>query len=164
MIECRKCDFSVQQSMRHALSKNCCPACGGALLGELHKRRLDLFKHKLSNQHFSKKLDSNDIFDIALFMLVQFFPPTKTLPQPEGQDSDDVSGEVNSELDEPADEQGVDESYEDIRDQIRSEALNFAADVAPEEIDEDLRVQRLKRIAKENRLNKSGAIVRRIEP
>lgn len=160
MIECRNCNFSVQQSMRHALSNNCCPACGGALLGELHKRRLDLFKHKLANQHFSKKLDLNDIFDIALFMLVEFFPPTKPDPQLE---SEDVSDEVSSELDEAADDQEADESYEDIREQIRAEALNSTADITPEEMDEDLRVQRLKRIAKENRINKSGAIVRRID-
>lgn len=163
MIECRNCDFSVQQGMRHALSNNCCPACGGALLGELHKRRLDLFKHKLANQHFSKKLDSNDIFDIALFMLVEFFPPTKPDPQLEVRESEDASNEVDPELDESADEQEADESYEDIREQIRAEVLNSTEDITPEEMDEDLRIQRLKRIAKENRINKSGAIVRRVD-
>lgn len=163
MIECRHCNFSVQQGMRHALSNNCCPACGGALLGEIHKRRLDLFKHKLANQHFSKKLDSNDIFDIALFMLIEFFPPTRPDSQLETEESGDASGEVGPELGNASDKEEADESYEDIRAQIRAEALNYTADITPEEMDEDLRVQRLKRIAKENRINKSGTIVRRVD-
>lgn len=164
MIECRGCNFSVQQSMRHALSNNCCPACGGALLGELHKRRLDIFKHKLTNQHFSKKLDSNDIFDIALFMLVEFFPPTKPEQQTEPDELGDAKDVENTELDSTNSGDEFEESYEDIRMQIREEVLKSTSDITEEQMDEELRVQRLKRIAKENRINKSGAIVRRIEP
>lgn len=159
MIECRNCGFTVKQNMRHALSNNCCPACGGALLGELHKRRLDLFKVKLANQHFSRNLDSNDIFDIALFMLVEFFPPTAPEQKEdisEEQTSDEAIEEVVVSQDSP------DESYEDIRDQVRKEMVESSEGVTTGDIDEDLRIQRLKRIAKENRL-KTGAVVRRVD-
>lgn len=166
MIDCRKCNFSVQQSMRHAIANNCCPACGSALLGEVHKRRLDIFKNKISNQAFSSKLDSDDIFDIALFMLVEFFPPTAEPKQPE---ESTVDGTVDLAPEEVAEEAAVqteeepEESYEDIRAQVRQEMISTSEDLTAEEIDEDLRIQRLKRIAKENRINKPGAMVRRVD-
>lgn len=159
MIECRKCSFTVKQNMRHALSNNCCPACGGALLGELHKRRLDLFKTKLANQHFARNLDSNDIFDIALFMLVEFFPPTVP-EQKEDTPEEQASEETAEETVTP--QNSSDESYEDIRNQVRKEIAESADTISADDIDEDLRIQRLKRIAKENRL-KTGAIVRRVD-
>ena len=167
MIDCRKCKFSVQQSMRHALSNNCCPACGSALLGEVHSRRLSLFKNKLSNQAFSSKLDSDDIFDIALFMLVEFFPPSLEVENKEASESKEESGEervarVSAEVAEHEKEEEYSESYEDIRDQVRMEMLNSSEEISAEEMDEDLRIQRLKRIAKENRINKSGTTVRRL--
>ena len=167
MIDCRKCKFSVQQSMRHALLNNCCPACGSALLGEVHSRRLSLFKNKLSNQAFSSKLDSNDIFDIALFMLVEFFPPSLEVENKEASESEEESGEervarVSAEVAEHEKEEEYSESYEDIRNQVRMEMINSSEEISAEEMDEDLRIQRLKRIAKENRINKSGTTVRRL--
>lgn len=167
MIDCRKCKFSVQQSMRHALSNNCCPACGSALLGEVHSRRLSLFKNKLSNQAFSSKLDSDDIFDIALFMLVEFFPPSLDVENKEASESEEESREekvarASAEVAEHEKEEEYSESYEDIRDQVRMEMLNSSEEISAEEMDEDLRIQRLKRIAKENRINKSGTTVRRL--
>jgi len=167
MIDCRKCKFSVQQSMRHALSNNCCPACGSALLGEVHSRRLSLFKNKLSNQAFSSKLDGDDIFDIALFMLVEFFPPSldvekKDVSEPEEESGEEKVARVSAEVAKREKEEEDSESYEDIRDQVRMEMVNSAEELSAEEMDEDLRIQRLKRIAKENQINKPGAVVRRV--
>lgn len=163
MIDCRKCNFSVQQSMRHAIANNCCPACGSALLGEVHKRRLDIFKNKISNQGFSSKLDSDDIFDIALFMLVEFFPPTSEPKQPEESAVDNSVDLALAEEEAVQTEEGPEESYEDIRAQVRQEMISTSEDLTAEEMDEDLRIQRLKRIAKENRINKPGAMVRRVD-
>lgn len=168
MIECRKCNFAVQQSMRHAITNNCCPACGSALLGEVHKRRLDIFKNKVTNQPFSSKLDSDDIFDIALFMLVEFFPPSLDDKKQEASEPDEESGEekvarVSAEVAEREKEEEGSESYEDIREQVRKEMVSSSADLTAEEMDEDLRIQRLKRMAKENRINKPGATVRRVD-
>jgi len=168
MIECRKCNFSVQQSMRHAITNNCCPACGSALLGEVHKRRLDIFKNKVTNQPFSSKLDSDDIFDIALFMLIEFFPPSLDVEKEEASEPEEESGEekvarVSAEVAKREKEEEDSESYEDIREQVRKEMISSSADLTAEEMDEDLRIQRLKRIAKENRINKPGAMVRRVD-
>ena len=165
MINCRNCKFEVKPSMRHSLIKNCCPACGGALLGELHSRRLALFRQKMSNQPFSERLESDDIFDIALFLLVEFFPPDINLASSE-EESDTGAAEAPTETPEDTTSSMLapepeEESYEAIRDQVRTEILASNADL-PKVLDEDLKVQRLKRIAKESKIRSPGAAVRRI--
>lgn len=154
--------------MRHAITNNCCPACGSALLGEVHKRRLDIFKSKVTNQPFSSKLDSDDIFDIALFMLIEFFPPSlddekEGASEPEEESGEEKVARVSAEVAEREKKEEDSESYEDIREQVRKEMISSSADLTAEEMDEDLRIQRLKRIAKENRINKPGALVRRVD-
>lgn len=154
MIDCRACGFSVNPAMRHSLVRNCCPSCGGALFGDSHKRRLDLFKQRLSGQEFAQSLNDDMIFDIALFMLVEFYPPEeKSEPSVDGEKTLSDSEEdlaLNEE-----------DSYEKIRDAVRSEVL---ADVDSEGIDSDLdmKVARLKRIAKEKPIRNTGPAVRRV--
>jgi len=169
MINCRNCNFEVGPTMRHSLIKNFCPACGGALLGELHSRRLALFKQKLSNQPFSEKLMGDDIFDIALFMLVEFFPPD-TGDKADGaaagtdsaaQEDEGEAAEAEATADPAASEESLEETYEAIRDQVRTEILTKNEDL-PEDLDADLKVQRLKRIAKESKVRSPGAFVRRV--
>ena len=156
MIECRSCDFVVAQKMRHALISNVCPSCGSALLGEVHRSRLNLFKQKLSNQSFSSKLSSDDIFDISLFMLVEFFPPIND----QANDDDDGSSEKNEA--EELGETGGEETYEDIREQVREQILKDVPDSNAEDLNEDLRIERLKRLAKESPLKQSKTVVRRV--
>ena len=154
MIDCKACGFSVNPAMRHSLVRNCCPSCGGALFGDSHKRRLDLFKQRLSGQEFAQSLSDSMIFDIALFMLVEFFPPEEK-PAPS---VDEESGLSDGEEEGSAAEE---DSYEKIRDAVRSEVM---ADVESENIDSDLdmKVARLKRIAKEKPVRNTGPSVRRI--
>lgn len=154
MIECRNCGFTVAQKMRHSLISNVCPSCGSSLLGEVHRSRLNIFKQKLSNQSFSSKLSSEDIFDIALFMLVEFFPPVSNEVDEESSGSDQEEAEA-SEIEES-------ETYESIREQVREQMLKEQPESSPESLDEDLRIERLKRLAKESPIKQSKTVVRRI--
>jgi hypothetical protein len=156
--------------MRHSLVKNFCPACGGALLGELHSRRLALFRQKLANQPFSEKLLGEDLFDIALFMLVEFFPPDAG-PKSDGQGEDadeaaqEASGGAPDEDEGPESavvEKAAEETYEEIRAQVRKEVLEKDEDLSPEDLDSSLKVSRLKRIAKESGVRNAGTVVRRL--
>jgi len=154
MIVCKKCEFEVSDSMRHALIKNCCPACGGALLGDLHVQRLELMKQRILQQEFSARIDSDLIFDLSMFLLMEFYPERleaskeDSTYEEEGSEPEEVSGEVVME-----------ETYESIRDQVRGEVLS---EEEFQENPDDLKVARLKRIAKEKRVNNPGAIVRRV--
>ena len=155
MIDCRKCGFSIEASMRHALVKNCCPACGSAILGEIQVQRLRLFKQRLLQQEFSQDISDDLIFDITLFMLLEFSPIAKS----EDEEPDAPSEpEVPLDLKEEETEEG---DYEKIRDQIREEVMANVPD-APEDADEDLKIARLKRIAKESKVRLSGTSVRRL--
>jgi hypothetical protein len=153
MINCRKCSFVVDAGMRHSLVKNCCPSCGSALLGDVYARRLDLFKQRVLEQEFSHGLDDDKIFDVALFMLTEFFPVSNDNEgeQEEGEPLDE--GEPSADLKEI--------SYEDIRSEVRTEVLSDL-DEDPESLDLDLKVARLKRLAKEKSVRNTGPAVRRL--
>ena len=151
MIVCKNCEFNVDNSMRHSLVKNCCPCCGSALLGDLHTRRLGLMKQRILEQEFSQQLNNDLIFDISLFMMSEFFPVNIDVVN---NDEEVVDEEV-------VDEEVVDEDYDSIREEIRSEALT-KIDGFPEDSDADLKVARLKRIAKESKPRAPGPLVRRV--
>ena len=152
MIFCKKCEFEVNNGIRHSLVKNCCPCCGSALLGDLHMRRLELMKRKILEQEFSHELSTELVFDISLFMLSEFFPSAS------GADEVDETADVE----EPVVMEYAEEDYDSIRDEIRNEILKDMDDNPLEDTDADLKVARLKRIAKESRPLNPGAIVRRV--
>lgn len=152
MINCRQCDFLIKNSMRHSLINNCCPACGAAVLGETHMQRMRMFKQRLLQQEFAQSLSDDLVFDITLFMLLEFSPI-----KPEKDDASEGTG-----ADDAADTgEAAELEYEKIRDEIREEVLS-----RPEEsegdLDEDLKIARLKRLAKEGTARRPGASVRRL--
>lgn len=160
MIICRKCTFEVSHSMRHSLVKNCCPSCGSALLGEVHTQRLRLLKERVLTQQFAQGLEADVIFDMTLFMLTEFFNTTpeqesKNVPDPE------FAGEPLPVLD--TGDEGLtvplEETYDDIREAVRAEALRVPSS---SDSDLDLKVARLKRVAKETGVTGTGPSVRRV--
>jgi hypothetical protein len=171
MITCKRCEFEVVETMRHSLIKNCCPSCGSALLGDLHMQRLRLLKSRILEQSFSQDLDEDLIFDITLFMLTEFFPSrteeassddVQALPEEDvsGPDEDSVSTEGLEEFTDAASRDGEGD-YDSIRDEVRSEILS-KMDEEVEDVDLDLKVARLKRIAKEKAVTGMGPTVRRV--
>ena len=156
MIACKNCEFEVKNSMRHSLVKNCCPCCGAALLGDVYMRRMEILKQKLLRQEFSHELNKDLVFDITLFMLTEFFPQKAGVVQ-----GDESSEEELDELGSILDEDVREEEYVAIRDEIRGEVLS-GFDEELEGSDTDLKVARLKRIAKEKPIRGTGPAVRRV--
>lgn len=167
--------------MRHAIRKNFCPACGYALFGDFQMGKISLIKEKILSQEFSKDLSSDLIFDISLFIVSEF--TSSPASQEQRADSSEVHEEevvTETEVDEESDHSELDEAppvagrslakskaqpasskvLEDIRRQVRSEIVPDDEDDLDDDM--DLKVARLKRIAKENNLNKTGAMVRRV--
>ena len=140
MINCRKCSFEVKPGMRHALTNNCCPACGGSLFSGVYLKRLELFKEKILQQKFSVGMSSDQVFDMSMFIMSEFFPEEK------GADAQAASSEAQE------------EDFEKIREEVRMEK---ASDLG-EDLDVDLKVARLKRIAKESPIKNRGPAVRRL--
>lgn len=177
MIACATCKFEVSNKMRHALTKNMCPACGSALLGDFHMQRLSSIREKLLAQEFCRQIDQSLIFDISMFIMSEFFPskPQRT-PISEVEDTqedEDISSireqvrreilskaSIDEELDDHSeveeDEPEEDEADDDIDMEIRSSGSKPVSD-------QDLKVAKLKRIYNESpTLRKTGVSVRRI--
>jgi hypothetical protein len=149
MINCRQCDFLIKNSMRHALINNCCPACGAAVLGETHTQRMRMFKKRLLQQEFAQSLSDDLVFDVTLFMLLEFSPI-----KPEKDDDSECTNTGDT-------AEFVEDDYEKIRDEIREEVLSIPEELE-EDLDEDLKIARLKRLAKESGVTRPGASVRRL--
>ena len=160
MINCKKCDFLIKGSMRHSLVKNCCPACGSAILGETQTQRMRLFKQRLLTQEFAQSLSDDTIFDITLFMLLEFSPINNTQEAATEEGQEELPQEADG-SEASADSLSNEDEYEKIRDEIREQVLSTAVD-APQEVDEDYKIARLKRLAKESRVKMSGTVVRRL--
>lgn len=117
MINCAVCKFEVSNKMRHALTKNMCPACGSALLGDFHMQRLNMIKEKISLQDFSRGLELSVIFDMSLFIMSEFFPSS-----PNRAATGVMQATVHSLTNESEDSDGAKE-LERIREQVRRDAL-----------------------------------------
>lgn len=174
MINCSICAFEVSNKMRHALTKNMCPACGSALFGDFHMQRLNMIRDKVSAQDFSLKMDKSLIFDISLFIMSEFFnsSPNRSAS----------AGSIKELEEEIAEEDKIKNLNKDdlsfIRDQVRREVSDMSEvlDDLPSEdetynedmllapkSEQDLKVAKLKRIYNESPIaKKSGTSVRRI--
>jgi hypothetical protein len=142
--------------MRHALINNCCPACGAAVLGETHTQRMRMFKQRLLQQEFAQSLSDDLVFDMTLFMLLEFSPIDLDKDNTSDGDSEDTEEGSQGDTSEFRED-----DYEKIRDEIREEVLTGAEDL-DEDLDEDLKIARLKRLAKEGNVRRPGASVRRL--
>jgi len=154
MINCRQCDFLIKNSMRHALINNCCPACGAAVLGETHTQRMRMFKQRLLQQEFAQNLSDDLVFDMTLFMLLEFSP----IKSEKDDDSENTNTGDTAEF---VGDDSAEDDYEKIRDEIREEVLSRSEELE-EDLGEDLKIARLKRLAKDGAVKRPGASVRRL--
>lgn len=154
MINCRQCDFLIKNSMRHALINNCCPACGAAVLGETHTQRMRMFKQRLLQQEFAQNLSDDLVFDMTLFMLLEFSP----IKSEKDDDSENTNTGDTAEF---VEDNSAEDDYEKIRDEIREEVLSRSEELE-EDLGEDLKIARLKRLAKDGAVKRPGASVRRL--
>lgn len=159
MILCKSCGFGVSETMRYALKSNACPSCGKTLFGDSHVQEMTSISRSIRSQSFSQSISDDIIFDISLFILNNYLSL-----------NDPASNETSSSDDLGKDEQNISEneiSEEAIREKVRSEVISEIGDINDEAVSknetEDMRLSRLKRMAKMSKgLNKTGASVRRI--
>ncbi len=159
MRTCSNCGHYVDYKMRFCLKKNMCPRCGSALFGDAEQQKINHVKAKINTMHFSESLSEDIIFDLSLFISNEFLKIDEDSDKKEAKDSAALEDVVET----------SEETLEDIRDSVRSEALESMSSedtVGHEglsiEETEDLRIARLKRLAKESPTSgKTGAMVRR---
>jgi hypothetical protein len=113
-----------------------------------------MFKQRLLQQEFAQNLSDDLVFDMTLFMLLEFSPI-------KAEKNDDSEGTNTGDTSEFAEDDGAEDNYEKIRDEIREEVLSRPEDL-DEDLDEDLKIARLKRLAKDGTVKRPGASVRRL--
>lgn len=154
MILCKSCGFGVSETMRYALKSNACPSCGKTLFGDSHVQEMSAISRSIRSQSFSQSISDDIIFDISLFILNNYMDTNNEV-------EDDISYENNEDILENK------TSTEFIKEEVRSEVISEIADInqksTQEDETEDMKLSRLKRMAKMSKnLNKTGASVRRI--
>jgi hypothetical protein len=68
-MKCLNCKFDVDNSMKFALMKNICPACGSHLFSNEEVGDLTHLRKRINSQKFASELAEEVIFDIALFVM-----------------------------------------------------------------------------------------------
>ena len=67
MISCNKCNFSVNETMKHALQSNTCPSCGCNLFSSSDMNYITTIQSRLESQKFALNLSEKMAYDISLF-------------------------------------------------------------------------------------------------
>lgn len=155
MINCNKCQFSINKEMSYAIKANTCPACGSKIMSNDYLKVIKHIERDLLSNGFSFKEDT--MRNLSIFFANKLY---KNIEEPTTEDSveEASSDEIKSF------EELEDHASETI-DSILSETEDIgAANLSDtEEEDEDDRVSRLRRLAKNNKiLGKRGASVRRV--
>ena len=159
MIKCKKCGYSVPSNLKYAIMSNICPSCGDVLFGDLAMSSISAISNDISRQEFSQDMNKVLINDIALFIFNSYYDSGDTSDSSSGPEA--AISDTDENLD-TSDEIGL----ERIRDEVRRE-VSLQDDenlVDPQDEDEDRRVARLKRLAKEVSSSSSmrGVSVKRV--
>ena len=153
MINCKKCEFSINKEMSYAIKANICPACGSKIMSNDYLKIIKHIETDLLNNGFSFKEDT--MRNLSIFFANKLY-----------KNIDEVSA------DESVEEENLDsiKSFEELENQasetietILSEAKDLEGSISSDSEDEEDRVSRLRRLAKNNKiLGKRGASVRRV--
>lgn len=152
MINCKKCEFEVSNNLKYAIMNNLCPACGNVLFGDSDIQRIGEVTRLLKKQEFSVTMDNILLNDISLFIFNNFLLENESVA--DKSPIDDASADVA--IPDEASEEEL------IREQVRMEAQSVVGD-DDEDLDDDLKIARLKRLAKESALRgNKGVSVKRV--
>lgn len=154
MIVCKSCGFNINGNMKFAIKSNKCPCCGKNLFENEELKQIKKISSELLNNGFKFKQEL--MRNLSIFIMNKI---SSLSPKIEELDEQDIFEEDLVEDSDFSNQQFDEEvEYENSEEVFQEET--FQEDSLSDEED---RVDRLRRIAKENAiLNKRGAAVRRI--
>ena len=147
MINCNKCQFNINKEMSYAIKANTCPACGSKIMSNDYLKVIKHIERDLLSNGFNFKEDT--MRNLSIFFANKLY---KNMDNP-----DEESSLVGDAPEEP-------ELFEDKALETVSSILSKPEEAGQDllEGDEEDRVSRLRRLAKNNKvLGKRGASVRR---
>ena len=158
MIQCGKCKYIVPSNLKYSIMNNVCPSCGDVLFGDSDMVEIKAISQNILHQEFSDGMNKVLVNDIALFIFNEYVKHNSYSANTEsdGDDSSDLSKASSDSSDESV--------LEKIRDEVRSEILpehSFSEELEDE--DEDKKIARLKRLARDAGLKSNrGTSVKRV--
>ena len=156
MIKCTKCEFEVSGHLKYSIMNNLCPACGYALFSDTDMMRIKELSRTIREEEFSQDMDNVKINDISLFIFNTFIKIN------EAKKSLDSDVEFSEEAVSADDSNDKADNLDDLREEVRLEATQELSDIPDE--DEDFKIARLKRLARDSNLtNKSSVVVKRVK-
>ena len=161
MLSCRKCDYGIGSDLKYSLINNVCPVCGASLFGDKEMQEIKDIGLRIRTEEFSHSMSDVLIYDISLFVYSKYL-------RDEGLEAARFA-ESASTGEEVLDSSKAEEEYalteSEIREEVRGEYIEELDDdshLGAE--DDDFKVARLKRLAKESMLSgKTGAKVSRVD-
>jgi len=171
MINCKKCNYEVPNNLKYAIMNNICPSCGDVLFGDKDMMAISSILDDVLRQEFSDEMNKVIVNDIALFIFNTYVEDkSHNTPDSEPDNASDNASDNapdNTLGDTPGGDQGGESNERDlarIRDEVRTEIMGEVGDDG-EIIDEneDTKIARLKRLARESGLGeKRGISVKRV--
>ena len=153
MLDCNKCGFHVNGNLKYAISSNTCPSCGNSLLNNEDIRSVEEIRSELINNGFS-------FSDSDMRLLGIYF--TKKIKNLLDENQETLFKEDGSEVLE--NDNILTEEYKDFKDEVLREVQQEAYSKVEEEVDQEDKVERLRRKAKSSPiLKKQGVSVRRVQ-
>lgn len=151
MIICQKCKASISLQMKHSIKSNQCPYCGSHLIDNDSLKICKSISNSLLSAGFNDK-----IFELSLFIFKNYY-----------KNREESEIDKSSNLEELS-ESSFSENESEVFESQEFHEENYVSkedEDLDEDLDEDDRVSRLKKLAKNNPiLNKKGTVVRRIMP
>jgi predicted nucleic acid-binding Zn-ribbon protein len=167
-MQCKECGYVVPQNLKFAIMKNFCPQCGQKLFTEKEMNHISMIQSRVVKQDFSRDMDDEIVYDVALFIYNEVTSGYgRVLLDEEIKRLLSAKKESDSDVEVDVEDIPVAKDLEKVKAQIREEeaarvALESRAASADEDVDD--RVQRLKRLHKNNPIKSKNPVVRRIEP
>ena len=178
MMVCNNCKYVVDGSLKFAVANNVCPKCGSNILSDSELSIVGDVNNKMKECGFSSEIEKYTLYTISLFIYNNYIKNkdrkiNEMLDEP-------VVGQLNSDkesnnLSEYVEEHISDMDYNDQAvDNHNDDSVMFSEEEyayektndipASEDLRDEDKVERLKRIARESKLGgKTGVMVRRFE-
>lgn len=159
MIVCKSCGFNINGNMKFAIKSNKCPCCGANLFENEELKKIKKISSELLNNGF--KFKQEVLRNLSIFIIKKISSISKKVEVSE--EEFDFNEPLNDDLDFEDQQFDSDQEYETLEKNLTEDTFSENSFSDDNDNNDDDRVDRLKRLAKENAiLNKRGASVRRI--
>jgi Zn-finger nucleic acid-binding protein len=173
MMTCNKCEYIIDGSLKFAVVNNVCPKCGSAILDDNELAAIGQVNNDMKDYGFSSDVEKYTLYTISLFIYNNYIKNRSVSAVGSGQEqvlaledheADSLSEHAGNSDDKISDDEHAEPAPSPEDDTIFSEEEYAYEKDSLSGLEDEDKVARLKRLARESKLGgKTGAMVRRTE-